>query len=242
MAVKILKDLEAMVEFAARQILLVAQNAVAENGRFTLALAGGTTPRLLYQLLTTPPWINQIPWAKTHIFWGDERCVPPDHPDSNYRMAQGTLLDNLPALAGIHRIKGELPPTEAADEYQVQLRSVFGDALPRFDMMLQGMGADGHTASLFPETRALGETERWVVANQVPTLGTWRITLTYPVLNHARNMIFLVAGADKADTLYEVLHGEYHPHFLPTQAIKLTEGELWWVVDYAAGRRIFRKE
>lgn len=235
--VKILKDEEAIAEFVARQIIQSAQNAIAEHGQFTLALAGGSTPKLLYNLLGTT-YRDDVDWSKTHLFWGDERAVPPDHPDSNFRMVQGALLEHIPHPVGVHRIMGELEPSEAARRYGQRLAEIFSPNAPVVDLILLGMGADGHTASLFPHTEALNETEEWVVANHVPQLDIWRITLTYPVLNNARQVIFMVAGENKAERLYEVLHGEVRPFDLPSQAVNPAQGDVTWAVDYEAGRKV----
>ena len=235
--VKILKDVDAITEFVARQIIQAAATSIAERGQFTLALAGGSTPKPLYTLLGTT-YRADIDWSKTHLFWGDERAVPPDHPDSNFRMVQGALLERIPHPAGIHRVMGELEPSQAAARYEQRLREIFKGETSRFDMILLGMGDDGHTASLFPHTSALNESEKWVVANLVPQLDTWRITLTYPVLNQARQVIFMVAGTNKAAPLYEVLHGEPRPFDLPSQAVNPVSGDMTWVVDYPAGRKL----
>lgn len=235
--VKILKDTDAIAEFVAQKMILIAQEAIAERGKFTLALAGGSTPKPLYVLLGTT-YRDEIDWSKTHLFWGDERTVPPDHPDSNFRMVQGALLDRIPQPAGVHRMLGELPPEEAAKRYADRLVEIIPTKPPCLDVILLGMGDDGHTASLFPHTEALSETEKYVVANEVPQLDTWRISLTYPVLNHAHQVIFLVAGEKKAERLYEVLHGEPKPLELPSQAVNPAEGDVTWVMDYSAGRQL----
>src|SRR5690606_983517 len=176
-------------------------------------------------------------------FWGDERTVPPDHPDSNYRMAKEALLDfvALPA-SNVHRISGELEPARAAAEYEQTLRSFFAKRAgkTRFDLILLGMGDDGHTASLFPDTEALNETERLVVANHVPKLDTWRITLTAPIINDAAHVAFLVAGAGKAAVLKRVLQGPRQPHKLPSQLIQPVDGELVWLLDKAAASELDR--
>ena len=235
--VKILKDTDAITEFVARQIIQSAETAIAERGQFTLALAGGSTPKPIYTSLATV-YGDALDWSKTHLFWGDERTVPPDHPDSNFRMVQGALLERIPHPAGVHRVMGELEPTKAAARYEQRIAEIFHDETPHFDIVLLGMGNDGHTASLFPHTEALNETERWVVANYVPKLETWRITMTYPILNNARQVVFMVAGEEKADMLYEVLHGEVRPFDLPSQAVNPAPGDVTWVVDYAAGRQL----
>lgn len=216
-----------LIHDAAAYIVRAARDSIADHGRFTWALSGGSTPRALYALLAEQD-AAQIDWSRVHVFWGDERTVPPDHADSNYRMAQEALLSrvSIPA-AQIHRIQGELPPEQAADAYESLLRREFGQD-GRFDLVLLGMGDDGHTASLFPHTKALHERERWVVANEVPQLTTWRITLTYPAINAAARVAFLVSGAGKAARLRDVLEGTPNPDALPSQGVQPTNGELIW--------------
>lgn len=222
-----------MIEAAAANFAELAAAAIEKRGRFTVALSGGSTPEPLYETLAER---DDMDWSRVHIFFGDERTVPPDHEDSNYRMARLTLLDDIDAH--VYRIKGELDPEQAVNDYISELQAGFEGELPRFDLMLQGMGADGHTASLFPNTAALDEQEAWVAANHVPQLDTWRITMTYPVINNARVVMFLIAGEEKADALYEVLKGEPNPQVYPAQAVKPADGELHWYVDRAAAKRI----
>lgn len=239
--IRIYADKTELTRAAADYVLECYRNAVTEHGDFALALSGGSTPRGLFQLLTTPAYSGQIDWQKVEVFWGDERTVPPDHADSNYRMAKETLLDHVPLPAdNIHRVLAELPPVQAAQAYEDTLRQFFEShsGQPRFDLVLLGMGDDGHTASLFPHTAALDETEPWVVANHVPQLDTWRITLTYPVINHAAHIVFLVSGTGKAAPLKAVLEGPRQPHDLPSQGIQPTEGELVWLVDQDAAAQL----
>jgi 6-phosphogluconolactonase len=225
---RVYPDKAAVALAAADYLLACYATAIAEHGRFALALAGGSTPRTLYELLVERP----IDWTRVHIFWGDERTVPPDHPDSNYHMARSTLLNHVPLPSGnVYRIRTELEPQAAAAAYERDLRRFFGDA-PRFDLILLGMGADGHTASLFPGTAALAETERWVVANHVPQLGTWRITFTLSVINAAAHVAFLVTGADKRERLQQVLAGP--PGQFPAQLVQPADGEVIWFLDQAA--------
>jgi len=215
----------------------LAHNAITERGVFHVALSGGSTPRAIHTWLTEQAY--DLDWSKVQLWFGDERCVPPDHADSNYKMARDTLLDALDiSPTHIHPMRGEFTPQEAADIYENDLRNAFDADLPRFDLIFLGLGEDGHTASLFPHTDALNETERWVVANHVPQLGVWRITLTVPVLNHARVVAFLVAGEKKADALYTVLYEDYHPDQTPAQMIHPTAGREVWLVDDAAATRI----
>ncbi|MGH7169454.1 MAG: 6-phosphogluconolactonase, partial [Gemmataceae bacterium] len=198
-------DVQTLSEAAAHEWVRGVREAVASRGRFTVALSGGSTPKRLYQLLAAEPFRSQVDWSRVEIFWGDERCVPPDHADSNYHMANEAMLAHLPIPAEhIHRIEAERSDRDAsARDYEAVLARVFGVAAgaepPAFDLILLGMGPDGHTASLFPHTKALDETKRWVVANPVPQLNTDRLTLTRPILNRAREVLFLVAGADKAE-------------------------------------------
>jgi 6-phosphogluconolactonase len=184
----------------------------------------------LYEQLVTQP----IEWQRVHVFWGDERCVPPDHPASNYGLAQRTLLSHVEIPAqNVHRLPGELDPAEAARQYEDELRAFFGTR-PRFDLILLGMGSDAHTASLFPWTPALHEQQRWVVAQRVNHLQADRLTLTPPVLNHAASVIFLIAGSDKAAALRSVWHDPHDPDHFPAQIVMPTTGRVIWLVDQAA--------
>jgi 6-phosphogluconolactonase len=197
-------------------------------------LAGGSTPKATYEILARD-YADRIDWSKVHVFFGDERTVPPDHEDSNYRMAREALLNHVP-VGSIHRMRGELPPDEAAAAYEEELREFFGaEGLPRFDLILLGIGGDGHTASLFPETSALEVHDRWVVANPVPKLDTTRITLTIPVINAARSVVFLVAGEDKAEALKEILEGDADPREYPARLIQPPGGPDWMLDRTAAG-------
>ena len=197
-----------------------------------MVLAGGSTPKAAYEILARD-YAEAIDWGRVHAFFGDERTVPPDHEDSNYRMAREALLDHVP-VGGVHRIRGELPPDEAAASYEGELRAFFeGEDPPRFDLILLGLGEDGHTASLFPETSALEVTDRLVVANPVLKLDTTRITLTAPVLNAAHDVSFLVAGGGKAEALKEVIEGDADPRAYPAKLVG-PPGGLTWMVDRAA--------
>ena len=235
--VRVFQDADALAEAAARTIGDVARGAVEERGRFMIALAGGATPRLTYTRLAQPPWIDTLPWDRTWVFFGDERGVPPDHPDSNYRMAEETLLGKVPVPPGqILRMAGERADLdEAAAEYARTLAAVFGTRrgeLPRFDLILLGMGVDGHTASLFPGSPALKEVFRPVVAVHAAAAAIpRRLTLTYPVLNHAAHVVFLVAGAEKARAVKAVLRDGAH---LPAGLVRPTDGRLIWMLDRPA--------
>lgn len=241
--IRVYDDQNSLMQAAAAYATECYNAAISDHGYFAVALSGGSTPRALFELLAVPENAQHIGWSKVHVFWGDERTVPPDHPDSNYRMAKEALLDfvALPA-SNVHRISGELEPVRAAAEYEQTLRSFFAKRAgkTRFDLILLGMGDDGHTASLFPDTEALNETERLVVANHVPKLDTWRITLTAPVINDAAHVAFLVAGAGKAAVLKRVLQGPRQPHKLPSQLIQPVDGELVWLLDKAAASELDR--
>lgn len=240
---RLFADVQALSEAASQEWVRCSREAIAARGRFTVALSGGSTPKRLYQLLAAEPFRSQVDWSRVEVFWGDERCVSPDHPDSNYRMAREALLMHVPIPAEhIHRIEAERADRDAAArEYEAVLARVFGVAVgaepPALDLILLGMGPDGHTASLFPHTQALDETKRWVVANHVPQLNTDRLTLTRPILNRGREVLFLVAGDDKAERLAEVLAGPADPKRLPSQSIQ-PDGQLVWFVDRAAAARL----
>jgi 6-phosphogluconolactonase len=239
--IRVYDDQHGLARAAADYAISCYNAAVDDHGYFAVALSGGSTPRALFELLAAPQNAQHIGWSKVHVFWGDERTVPPDHPDSNYRMAKEALLDHvaLPA-SSVHRMPGEVEPVQAAAEYEQILRSFFAARAGkvRFDLILLGMGDDGHTASLFPHTAALDETERLVAANYVPKLDTWRITLTAPAINSAAHIAFLVSGAGKADVLRRVLQGPRQPHELPSQMIQPVDGELVWLLDRAAAGRL----
>jgi len=240
--IHIVADIEELSRVAAVEFVHRAQDAVQAKGIFTVVLSGGSTPKSLYTLLADDVTLRAaVPWDKVHFFWGDERHVPPDHPDSNYRMAHEALLSKvLVPAANVQRIKSEYPEAHrAADEYDQRLREFFAVTVghfPQFDLLLLGMGPDGHTASLFPGTAALHERTRLVVANCVEKFSTDRITLTPPVLNNAARIIFLVGGEEKAETLRAVLQGEQQPERFPAQLISPTQGTLLWLVDRSAAR------
>jgi 6-phosphogluconolactonase len=236
----VVADQTALAKEAAERCSQIAQEAVARGGRFTIALSGGSTPKLLYSLLAAEPYSTSLPWRKTHVFWGDERAVPPGDHDSNFGMAKATLLDRVPVPPErVHRMQAEGDDLDlAAREYEAKIASVFavpptGDP-PSFDLILLGLGPDGHTASLFPHTEAVRERARWVVRNHVPKLNSDRVTLTAPILNQASTVLFLVTGADKASAFQAVLEGPADPERLPAQLIQPTSGRLIWLVDRAA--------
>jgi len=238
--IRILADANAIAQTAAADFLDAAQKAVREKDSFCVALSGGSTPKALYGLLISNPVLQaMVPWDKTQFFFGDERHVPPDDAESNFRMATEAMLARAPVDAmQVHRIKGEKRnAAQAAEEYEGDLRASFRLAegqLPRFDLVLLGMGPEGHTASLFPGTKALKEERRLAVSNWVGKLYTDRITLTPPVLNNAARVLFMVHGAEKAPALKAVLEGPYEPDQLPAQIIKPKEGKVLWLVDPSA--------
>jgi 6-phosphogluconolactonase len=224
---------EELAEAAARDFAARAEEAINALDRFAVVLAGGSTPEATYEALARD-YAAELDWSKVHGFFGDERTVRPDHEDSNYRMAHEALLSRVP-VGSVHRMRGELSPAEAAAAYEEELREFFGpDGVPAFDLILLGLGEDGHTASLFPETSALDVTDRWVVANPVLKLETTRLTLTIPVINAARAVVFQVSGEDKAPALKEVLEGDADPRGYPAKFIRPEGGDLTWMVDRAA--------
>lgn len=242
--VVVVDDAAAVARAAAERVSALAGEAVAARGRFALALSGGSTPRALFQLLAQEPFRSRIDWDRIEVFWGDERCVAPTHADSNYRMAREALLDQVAVPATqVHRMAGEADdPAAAAAAYESEIAGVLGGTPggvpPSFDLVLLGMGPDGHTASLFPGTTALAEQRRWVVANWVAKFSTYRITLTWPILNRAAAVLFLVAGADKAPVLREILEGPPDLTRLPSQGIRPEPGRLVWLVDRAAAAQL----
>jgi 6-phosphogluconolactonase len=240
--IKIGYDLAEVCRAAAGEIQRMADRSATPAKPLTFALSGGSTPRSLHAILAGDPAVrDRLPWHRLHFFWGDERHVPSDDPQSNYRMAYETLLSLAPVpTQNIHRVPAEEPDAAlAAEKYEQELQAFFkleAGQPPRFDCILLGMGPDGHTASLFPGTEALHETKRLVVANWVEKFKTYRITLTVPVLNHADLIVFLVSGAEKAEALKEVLQGDYRPDRFPAQLIRPDNGKLLWIVDKAAAR------
>jgi 6-phosphogluconolactonase len=239
--VYILKDNDAIARRAAEEFVKLAQAAVKDHGSFSVALSGGSTPKLLYSLLAADPELRaKVPWDKMELFFGDERHVGPGDPQSNFKMASDTMFTKAPLKPEqIHRMKGEYPDAEkAAQEYQQDLCAHFrlkDQELPRFDLVLAGMGDEGHTLSLFPGTKALHAQGRAVVSNWVGKLYTDRITITAQLANNAQMTLFMVAGKDKALALKGVLEGPYEPEQLPAQLLQPTNGKLLWLVDQAAG-------
>jgi len=223
---------------AAREVVQVVTGCRKEGRECYVALAGGSTPRGLYRLLTGEPYRSQLSWEHLRVFWGDERMVPPDDPESNFRMAEEALLSHVPVPSEqVFRIEGELPAGEAAVRYEAVLRKQFRlspEEIPRFDLILLGMGPDGHTASLFPGTSAVEESHKLVTAPWVEKLHTFRVTLTPPVLNAAKHVVFLVSGPDKATALQAVLEGPLEPARYPAQVINPTAGHMVWLVNQDA--------
>jgi 6-phosphogluconolactonase len=244
--IRIEKDLAAISASAAEIVIQSANQAISQRGRFSLSLSGGSTPRSLYSLLAQSNYLNRIEWEKVDFFWGDERCVPPDHPDSDFGMARKTLLDHLPQndLPGvyrpkIYRMEGELEPEDAAQRYEKLLRSYFPPEVgTSFDLLLLGMGEDGHTASLFPHTPPIFELDRWAISHYVSKLSAFRLTLTPPILNRSRTILFLASGAQKASVLAKVLYGERNPDELPSQVIQPVDGNLIWLIDQVAAAEL----
>lgn len=238
--VRVYPSRQALFRAAGRRVVAAARRAVAARGAFSLVLAGGGTPVPLYTLLAGAPLREKVPWAQVHVFWGDERCVPPDHSESNFGMAQRTLLSHVPIPpAHVHRIPGEMPPREAASAYEALLRRSLGaeesgsEPVPRFDLVLLGLGEDGHTASLFPGTSALWH-GHWVVALDGGPERGWRVSLTPQAFNAARCICFLVSGQAKAHALGRTLSGPPDADAWPAQAIQPVEGDLVWLVDAEA--------
>ncbi len=229
---RIFEGPQELARAAAETFMEEAAQSIREKGSFAVALAGGSTPRALYELLATE-YQDTVDWEEVHAFFGDERTVPPDHEDSNYHMAYEALLSRVP-VGSVHRMRGELHPQEAATLYEEELKAFFGGA-PRFDLILLGIGEDGHTASLFPGTPALDVTDRFVVENPVEKLDTVRLTLTLPTINGAKRVVFLAAGEGKAGALEKILEGDANPHEYPARFIQ-PKGGATWMVDRAAAR------
>ena len=223
----------------ARFVADLAQQCAADQGRFTIALSGGSTPRRLYQVLASPPYSKEMEWDRWHVFWSDERCVPPDHNDSNYRMARETLLDCVPVPGSqVHRMRGEGVPREAAAEYEDSVRDVFRGQAPSFELILLGIGNDGHTASLFPGSQALQEQDRLVVDNWVPDLQVHRITFTLPLINAARVVAFLDTDETKAGVLRQVLEPATGEDTPPAGLVRPSSGIVHWFLTAAAAGRL----
>lgn len=240
---QIFPDIETLNQTAAEKFIRVGNEAIKRKGRFTVLLAGGSTPKSLYRLLSGEKFFNRIEWKKVFFFFGDERDVLPDNEQSNYRMANENLFTPLQISdENIFRWQTELQsPALIAEKYEQCIKDFFDlpeNEFPRFDLVLLGMGGDGHTASLFPYTEALNENKKIAAANSVEKLATIRLTLTFPALNNASNIIFLVAGEEKAQTLRAVLEGSFQPEKYPAQNIKPLSGSLFWLVEANAGKML----
>jgi 6-phosphogluconolactonase len=234
----VVPDPEALAQEAARRFTRLAEEAVENRGRFSAALSGGSTPGRLYRRLAEDPHREEMPWRHVHLFWGDERCVPPDHPGSNFRLANEALISHVPIPPdNVHRVRGELEPEAAAQTYAAELHAFFGAPWPRFDLVLLGLGQDGHTASLFPGSDVLDEKVRPVVAvtAQYEDRPAQRVTLTPPAINAAQHVLFLVSGSGKAEVVQAVLEGRER---FPAQQIRPTTGQLGWLMDAAAASRL----
>ncbi len=231
-------------EAAAEHLFNQIEDAVSARGLARVAISGGSTPKRMFELLADPtgPYVKRMPWDHMQLYWVDERCVPPDHPESNYRMTREAMLDEVPLRADqIFRIEGELEPELAAARYESVIRRQFrleGAEIPTFDVISLGMGDDGHTASLFPHTEGIYELGRIAIANHVPQKDTWRVTLTSPVLNQARDVFFLVQGKDKAPVLKQVLLGKRDPDTYPSQLIRPASGRLLFMLDFDAAAEL----
>ncbi len=238
---------DAAMRAAVERLADGAVRAVDASGRFTIALSGGATPRGLYTLLATPPYATHVPWPAARVFWSDERCVPPDDAASNYRLACETLLKHVPvAPEHVHRVRGEDEPFAAAVLYEREIRTALQTPHgppttkpgARFDVILLGLGDNGHTASLFPYSPVLDERERWAIAAEVDTTPPVRITLTAPVINAAALVVFVVVGAAKAPALRLVLEGPRDPVALPAQLVDAIDGDVCWIIDAAAAAEL----
>jgi 6-phosphogluconolactonase len=234
--IMVLPDTAAIAREAAERVIAAAEEAIELTGSFSIGLAGGSTPKALYELLASDSYRGRIDWVKTEVYFGDERCVPPDHAESNYLMAYKALLSRVPIPGdNVYRMAGEIEPQQAAKEYGLRLKDRFADR--GLDICLLGMGDDGHTASLFPHTPALAEKEHRVVAQFVERSTTgksWRITLTAPFINRSGRVLFMVAGKNKSARLREVLEGPSDPDRLPSQLIDPTQTRVTWLLDAAA--------
>ncbi len=234
--IRVCVDLEALSSAAAELVAAEAQRAVQTGGRFAVALAGGGTPRRTYEILSREPYRKLVPWEKTHVFWGDERCVAAADTRSNALMARQALLDHVPVpTVQVHPMRCNRSPAASAERYETELRSFFAGGAPRFDLILLGLGDNGHTASLFPGTPVLAERRRWVAEVHVAEEGMHRLTLTLPVINQAAAVVFLVSGGGKASILREVLEGSPGPHPVPAALVR-PAGRLMWLVDRDAAR------
>jgi 6-phosphogluconolactonase len=238
-SIDVFQSIDVLNKAAAEYIIAVSKKSITERGRFTSAFSGGDTPQKLYALLAKAPYSEQIEWKKTFVFWGDERWVPLDDRRNNAYQAKTILLDKVTIPASnIHRIPVNLSPNQTATKYEKELRTFFGNELIQFDMILLGLGENGHTASLFPGTKVLHEHAQGVrFVEENPPVGG-RITMTAPLINHARHILFLVTGEKKAAILGKVLDDSYQPNLYPAQLIKPIHGDLLWFADQEAAALI----
>lgn len=235
--IKILPDVDALKTRAVDAIIEIAQDSIQARGHFSMALSGGSTPEPVYRALAAPANRIQLNWSHIHLFWGDERHVPHDHRDSNFRMVKQHLLGVVPIPdENVHRVPAEMEVRMAAFHYEEALRRFFDGEWPRFDLVLLGMGEDGHTASLFPHSAGLNEEQRWFIANYAPKRKEWRLTLTKNAINAARNIMLLIVGDAKADVLRDVLTGPEKAEEKPIQLIHPTDGQMVWLLDRDAAK------
>lgn len=232
--IRIFSDPESLAQAAGKIFADAANHAITEQGRCSIALSGGSTPRELFRALTSA-YLDSITWEKVHLFWSDERSVPPDHAQSNYRLAYDEMISKIPIPEGnIHRIRGELAPAEAAGEYEMEMARYFGSAhIPVFDLILLGVGQDGHTASLFPDSEALSEKNHFAVLSYSESAGNWRVTLTLPVLNNALDILFLVSGKSKSGIMSKIIEQGRRDHY-PAGMVKPSRGRIIWLLDREA--------
>jgi 6-phosphogluconolactonase len=238
--IEVMPDSDAVARRATEMFVQAAKEAIRDRDRFRVALSGGSTPRKTYELIASPEWSAKVQWDKVDFFWGDERYVPAEDKQSNYRLAWETMLSRLPLPPGnVHRVPTEIsPPTAAAAAYDREVKASFGTEEPAFDFIFLGIGTNGHTASLFPHRPTLHDTSMRVVADNIPEVGMWRISMTAPLLNHGRVLLFIVTESDKAEVLREVLLGPADVERLPAQLIHPHSGRLVWLLDDAAASRI----
>ena len=242
----ICRDAVELARKAAEQLTARAAESIARAGRFAVALSGGSTPRDVYALLASPKFRQRIDWPRVHLFWGDERCVPPGHPDSNFRMVREALLAKIEIpLENVHRMMGEREPAEATAAYEEELKQFFGAAhVPRFDLIFLGLGEDGHTASLFPGSAALNEDKRWVAVAYVERRRAHRLTLTFPVINAAAQVTILVSGASKRAIVKQLLGTGAEAADFPAAKVRPVDGKLTWLItqDATGGVRLQKGE
>lgn len=234
---KIFESADDMNEAVANFILQLAKASVRQRGRFVLSISGGETPKALYSLLSKTPYSTNVPWGKTYVFWGDERCVPEDDENNNAHMAKTILFNNIDIpSSNIFPVSTHMPPAEAARTYEETIKIFFGHAVPSFDLILLGLGEDGHTASLFPGTDVVHEKSRFVKEVFVETQQLFRVTMTAPLINKAQHIAFLVTGENKSDILNAVINGDYQPEKYPAQLIKPEQGKTYWYADLKAAK------